>query len=249
MYKNIIITGASDGIGFELCLLFAKNKARIYANGRNKEKLESLKEKCNNLGAEVEIFSGDVRNRESMLKWIENIFSTNKNIDLVIANAGISRADSSLKSELSVIDINIVGVVNTIFPAIELLKKRGIKSHIAITGSIAGYFVMPNSYSYSSSKVFCNALSEGLYLGLKPHNISVSIINPGFVDTKLIQNSSYKTLFILNSNQAAKIIFKGLLKKKRIITFPLIVALLAKFYNIMPIFIKNSLQNLLPKGL
>lgn len=250
MFKNIIITGASDGIGYELCLLFAKDGATIYANGRNIEKLEKLQAKCLEIGAKkVNIFACDVSNRDSILEWLDSIFSENKNINLVLANAGIARhSDDSLQSDFDVLDVNILGVANTILPSIKYLKRQGISSQIAIIGSIAGYFVMPNSYSYSSSKVFCNAFAEGLYMNLRDSNIAISVINPGFVDTNLIKNTKYKAFLVLSPQKAAKIIFSGLIKKKRVISFPLLVVFLAKLYNVLPIKIKRLFQFALPKG-
>ncbi|RAX54939.1 hypothetical protein CCY99_01995 [Helicobacter sp. 16-1353] len=250
MFKNIIITGASDGIGYELCLLFSQYGARIYANGRSVEKLEKLKAKCLEIGAkEVSIFACDVSNRDSIIKWLDSIFNSNKNIDLVLANAGIARANNALESDFNVLEVNILGVANTILPSINYLKMQSISSQIAITGSAAGYFVMPSSYSYSSSKVFCNALAEGLYLNLKDSNIAVSIINPGFVDTNLIKNAKYKIFSSISPQKAAKIILSGLIRKKRVISFPFFIVFLARFYNILPISIKRMFQFILPKGL
>lgn len=250
MFKNVIISGASDGIGYNLCLLFAKNGAVIYANGRSEEKLLKLRDECFKLGAkEVYIFANDVTKRKEVLRWLDSIFQSNVNIDLVIANAGVARHnDEDLDSDFNVLDTNILGVANIILPSIKYLKKQNINSQIAITGSIAGYFVMPNSYSYSSSKVFCNAIFEGLYLNLKQSNISASIINPGFVNTNLIKDSKYPMFFVLSPKNAAKKIYNGLIKKKKIISFPLFFVFLAKFYNILPLSIKDKLHFMLPKG-
>lgn len=248
-FKSVIITGASDGIGFELCLLFAKNGSKIYANGRSISKLERLKNACASMNAEIEIFSCDVRNREAMVDWIDSVFAKDKEVDLVFANAGVLKSIDSQDGDFMVLDINVIGVANTILPAIKHLKKRDYKSRIAITGSIAGYCVIPDSYSYSSSKVFCNALAQGLYLNLKKHSINVSIINPGFINTQMIQGLPYKPLFALSAHKAANMIYDGLIHGKRVVSFPALLVFLAKLYHFIPMRLKPLFSHFLPKGL
>ena len=93
-YSSVIITGASSGIGKALSIALALKSKNLYLLGRNKSKLESVKEICIKMGACVEIFSVDIKDREKVAEVILSIDKTNA-VDLVIANAGMGTAQSA----------------------------------------------------------------------------------------------------------------------------------------------------------
>jgi NAD(P)-dependent dehydrogenase (short-subunit alcohol dehydrogenase family) len=149
--KSILITGGSSGIGAELALQYAKAGAFICITGtvfrtrasvrhvtpiclpplppagRDKSRLDSVADACRKLGATVEAVVLDVVDRGATRQLIERLDSDH-NLDLVIANAGVSSDTVDVKGAASsypIIDINVGGVVNTVVPAIDCFRKRG----------------------------------------------------------------------------------------------------------------------------
>src|SRR3989338_6920865 len=121
---NILITGASSGIGRQLAIEYAKTGANLFLCARNMETLQETKQICKEFLSSANIFLKelDVRDKEACTQWIASI-EANYEIDLIIANAGISAGTSNgLESDKQIrviFDTNLYGVLNIINPAIE----------------------------------------------------------------------------------------------------------------------------------
>lgn len=220
--KVILITGAGSGIGKALALEYAKKDVKLFLAGRNLEKLQITKIDCTIKGSEVEVKAIDVRNKDEMTKWILEI-TNNHNLDLVIANAGISAGTSSgIEKEEQISSIfatNIDGVLNTINPAIKFManKKNG---QIALVSSLAGFRGLPSSPAYSATKAAIRIYGEGLRGSLAPLGIKVNVICPGYIKTPMTDANNFYMPFLIEAKKAAKIIKNGLKKNKSRIAFP-----------------------------
>ena len=147
--KNILITGASSGIGEALALTYAQNGAQnLFLSGRNAERLQKIVQKCQKFGCTVEGKIIDVADKKAMEKWI-NECEQKAPLNLVFANAGVSTGEETPENIYNTFNTNVIGVLNTVTPAVELYKKRqnGSEKIIAITASIAGL---------ASSDIFTN---------------------------------------------------------------------------------------------
>ena len=111
-------------------------------------------------------------------------------------------------------------------------KKRS--GHIAIIASVAGYCGLPNSLTYGATKAAIINLAEGIYCQLKEKNINLSIINPGFVNTRLTKKNKFHMPFIISTKEAANIIYNGINKKKFEIHFPKKFTLIIKLLKLLP---------------
>ncbi len=122
--KNILITGATSGIGEALALHYAAKEAKtLFICGRNQERLLIVSKKCEKLGTTVFSKIIDVADRQAMKEWI-NECEQKAALNLVIANAGISSVDNNIDSTYQTFETNITGVLNTVAPTVQLYQNR-----------------------------------------------------------------------------------------------------------------------------
>lgn len=248
-YKNILITGASSGIGKQMAIDYAEPGVNLYLSGRNEKRLQETMSFCKEKGAEVFTRIIDVRDREAMKEWVLSCNKEN-NLDLVIANAGISAGTfGGTEPDEQVYEIyntNIFGVLNTIEPIIpEMIKRKS--GQIAIISSMSSFIGMASCPAYSSSKACMTAYGEGLRGYLKYHGIGVSVVCPGFIKTPLTDKNKFIMPLIMSPERASKKIIKGISKNKGMIAFPLIFYILLKITRLLPFPIVNYLFSKLPK--
>ncbi|MEM7618320.1 MAG: SDR family NAD(P)-dependent oxidoreductase [Pseudomonadota bacterium] len=248
--KNILITGASSGIGEALAHHYAQEGVTLYLSGRNEDRLNQVAQACRDKGAEVTPTLVDVTDQDSMNDWIKSA-NEEAELDLVIANAGIgSKQEFQDKKPLDVtrrvFDVNVTGVFNTIEPALEIFKVRKSSCQIAIVSSIAGYRGWSSAPAYTASKGAVRFYGEALRGSLSKSNIQVSVICPGFVRSRITDENEFKMPFFMEAPKAAKIIARGLAKNKGRISFPWQMAFIAWFISTLPDCIAQKLVQEMP---
>ncbi|PCH99725.1 MAG: NAD(P)-dependent oxidoreductase [Flavobacteriaceae bacterium] len=187
MIKTAFITGATSGIGKATAILFAKNKIRLILCGRRKERLLKLQKELSEF-TDVHILSFDVSKREEVAKEIESLPVDFKDVDILLNNAGNAHGLSSIQDGIiddwdAMIDINVKGLLyvsKAIIPKM-IAKKSGFIINI---GSVAAKEVYPNGNVYCASKHAVDALNKAMRIDLNQHNIRVSAIHPGAVETE-----------------------------------------------------------------
>ena len=211
--KSILITGASSGIGQALAESYAKDGVTLYLAGRNAGRLNIVVENCAKLGAHAIGKVINVEDKQAMMDWIGESHHLSS-LDLVIANAGISAGshdDADFSTTRDIFMTNLVGVLNTIHPAIRLMRMQGA-GQIAIISSFAGYRGLPSAPAYSASKAAVKAYGEGLRGQLAPGGIDVTVICPGFIRSRITDANKFPMPFFMEAPKAAIIIKKGLAK-------------------------------------
>ena len=246
--ENILITGASSGIGEALAIYYAANGAKnLFLCGRNEERLNNVAIKCRAMGANVKADILDVTDRQEMQKWIEDCDKIAP-LNLVFANAGVSTGRETCEHIYQTFNTNIFGVLNTITPAINIFKQRYDQSKkiIAITASMAGYHGLPSCPSYSASKACIKAYGEALREDLKKDDIQVNVICPGFVRSRITDKNTCPMPFFMEADQAAAIIAKGIEKNTGLIAFPFAMRLAVYMLSILPNCISGAIYGHLP---
>ncbi len=220
--QNILITGASSGIGRALAMSYSRNGINLFLCGRNNEKLQETKRICEKLNAKVFTKIIDVKDELAMSSWIAEI-EEHFQLDLVIANAGISAGTEggpeSIKQIKEIFAINLDGVINTIDPAIHFMKQRK-KGQIALISSLAGFRGLPSSPAYSASKAAVRVYGEALRGNLANFGIEINVICPGYIKTPMTDVNKFPMPFIMKAEKCAKIIKDRLAKNKSRIAFP-----------------------------
>lgn len=246
---SIFITGASSGLGKALAEVYASADVCLFLCGRNKERLFETAANCKEKGAEVYTYLFDVTDAFAAQEAILNADATHP-IDLLIANAGISggvlgEPEGGAQTR-QIFNTNIFGVVNSVLPALERMRKRK-SGQIAIIASIAGYRGLPSAPAYSASKSCVKAWGEALRGWLRDEKIKVNVICPGFIKTPLTDANVFKMPFLMQPQKAARIIKKGIAKNKAIIAFPLPMAFGAWLMSALPSCIIHPILRHLPK--
>jgi short-subunit dehydrogenase len=244
--RNIVITGASSGIGKALALLYAKRGASLGLIGRNQERLDAVAAQCRQEGAnDVETGIIDVRARAELMNWIA-AFDRKRPVDLLFANAGVTGGTTATgafePNELSfrLVEINVLGVFNSVHAILPAMIERG-HGQIALLSSLAGFVPLADSPSYCGSKYAI--MGYGLALGdaLRPRGLKISVICPGFVETPMANSVASSKPFQISADEAAKRIARGLERGQTIIAFPFALAFGARLGQFLPASVRRWL--------
>ena len=214
---KIFITGGTSGIGLQLALDYLSDGHVVGICGRD---LSKLSEKIKN-HENLKTYQADVRDVKKMSEIIFE-FSQGQ-LDLLIANAGISLGHKSSKPNIEkarvIIDTYVHGLLNAVGPALELMLKNS-QGHIAIIASVAGYVGLPGAAAYSASKAAALKFGESLSLDLQDYGIFVTTVAPGFIKTPLTDQNKHSMPFLMDVQKASKIIINGIEAKKVLLVFP-----------------------------
>ena len=206
--KNIIITGASGGIGNSIVEKLYENGANILATGTRVEKLEELKVKFNN----IKILKFDILQHEKIEEFIDNATEQlGGSLDCMINNAGITKDNLSIRMSLEewtkVIDINLTSTFLMCKYSIKKMLKNKSGKIINIT-SIVGHTGNAGQANYTASKAGIVAMSKSLAIEYAKKNINVNCISPGFISTAMTDkiDEKYKEVIIakIPSNRLGK---------------------------------------------
>lgn len=239
--RSILITGASSGIGAALARAYAGPSVFLALAGRNEERLDKVAGACRKRGAEVEPRVLDVTDAPAMARWLDGV-DGNHPLDLVIANAGISGAEDRARE---IFAVNLAGVLNTVLPAVPLLRARG-RGQIAIMSSIAGLRGLPSAPSYAASKAAVKSYGEGLRGSLAPDGVRVTVICPGFIKTPMTAPNKFPMPFLMEADKAARIILRGLARQAPLIAFPWLLVWGLRLVSALPPRIADSLLGRAP---
>lgn len=243
--SNIVVTGASSGIGAALARLYARQRARLLLIARDEERLARVAEACAPDAALVETASVDVRERTA-LQTIIREFDARHPLDVVVANAGITNIlapDAPVEpSEVveRVISTNLLGAFNTFAPAAESMAARGA-GRIGLVGSIAGLRGLPYSPAYCASKAGLKAMGEAMRAKLGKYGVSVTIASIGFVATPLDDGIASPKAFRMSPERAAARIAAAIDAGRAHVAFPLPVAAAARILSLLPARLGDAL--------
>ena len=183
--KNIIITGASGGIGNSIVKRFNDSGANILASGTKLEKLEELKKKFGS----IKILKFDISQNEKIEDFIEKASSElGGSIDCIVNNAGITQDNLTIRMSLDewkkVIDINLTSTFLLCKFAIKKMLKNKSGKIINIT-SVVGHTGNLGQANYTASKAGIVAMSKSLAIEYAKKNININCISPGFIKTAM----------------------------------------------------------------
>ena len=183
--KNIIVTGASGGIGNSIVEKLHDNEANILATGTRIEKLEELKEKFKN----IKILKFDISQHDKVEEFINNATDTlGGSLDCIVNNAGVTKDNLTIRMSLEewtkVIDTNLTSTFLMSKYSIKKMLKNKSGKIINIT-SVVGHTGNAGQANYTASKAGIVAMSKSLAIEYAKKNINVNCISPGFISTAM----------------------------------------------------------------
>lgn len=185
--KNVVITGTSRGIGFELAKMFAKNGHQVLAISRNTAPLEAINHK------NISVISVDIANISEMQKITNFIKNNWKQVDILINNAGklINKPFTDLTTDdfIEVYKVNVFGVAEITKNLIPFLQKGSHVVTISSMGGIQGSMKFPGLAAYSSAKGAVITLSELLAEEYKEQQIAFNVLAIGAVQTEMLEEA------------------------------------------------------------
>jgi short-subunit dehydrogenase len=242
-FQRIVITGASSGIGAALARHYATPGVALGLIARRKDLLEQL---AGVLPAPCDIYPVDVRDAAGLSDAARHFMDRHGGApDIVIANAGVSvgtltdiAADTSAFQD--VLDINVIGMVNTFQPFLAAMRAAG-HGTLAGIASVAGYRGLPGATAYSASKAATISYLEGLRVELRASGIRVVTISPGFIDTPMTEKNPYPMPFRMDVDKAAERIAALIARGDSYAVIPWQMAVVARLLRLMPNWLYDRL--------
>lgn len=234
--KNIWIIGCSSGIGDALARELSEQGANLALSARREDKLNDLNKELRN---KHEVLPFDVADFEGLKAGTKKLKSKWKHIDSVIFLAATYSPGDVFELEYEkvkqVIEVNLLSAFSLSELVLPWLIEQK-KGQLVFCASVAGYRGLPTGQPYGATKAALINLAESIYCEVKPKypQIDIKVINPGFVRTPLTNKNDFEMPMIIEPEQAAKAIAKGLLSNKFEIRFPRLFTNIMKLLEMIP---------------
>lgn len=221
--KVVWVTGASSGIGAALVPQLAAQGCRVATTARRGELLEELARPLREAGATIVSVPADVADPVAVAGAARRVADELGPVDVAIFNAGINRPHSARSLRAASIEeifrVNFLSSVHGIEAVLPSMLERK-SGHLVGVASLAAYRPLPVTPAYGASKAALQHLLEGIRFTLEPEGIFVTVVNPGFVKTPMIEGLKQPTPAIMTAEAAARRIVAGIRRREREIHFP-----------------------------
>jgi short-subunit dehydrogenase len=233
-----VITGASSGIGLALARELASRGWSVALLARRSDLVEQYAAELREKGVGAAGIGCDVSDlaqvRDAVSRAREALGGE---LDLAVANAGISVPTWATKFNVEdaerIIRVNLLGMFYLFDATIPQMLARG-SGRFAGIASIAGLRGLPSASVYSASKAAMQNFLEASGVELEPRGVGVTIVNPGWVRTPIIEKYKGSVPFAISAEKAARIIANGLDRGARTVEFPLPMSLVMRFVRLLP---------------
>lgn len=214
--KRYWLVGASDGLGAALAHKLSKVGVHVIVSARSEDKLKALVEA---LPGPASYQVVDVSDDAS----VKAAAAAVGEVDGVIYLAGVywpfGARDWDADQATAMADINFTGLVRVMGCVVPGMVARD-RGHVVITSSLTGFRGLPGSIGYTASKAGTMSLAECMYADLRKTGVQVQVANPGFIKTQLTAKNDFKMPFIMEPEEAARIMFEHMQTDRFKISFP-----------------------------
>lgn len=214
--KRYWLVGASDGLGAALAHKLSKVGVHVIVSARSEDKLKALVEE---LPGPASYQVVDVSDDAS----VKAAAAAVGEVDGVVYLAGVywpfGAKDWDADQANAMADINFTGLMRVMGRVVPAMVARD-KGHVVITSSLTGFRGLPGSIGYTASKAGTMSLAECMYADLRKTGVQVQVANPGFIKTQLTAKNDFKMPFIMEPEEAARIMFEHMQTDRFKISFP-----------------------------
>lgn len=235
--KRVFLTGASSGIGYALAKKLVNEGCIVSVMARRIDRLRELTTELKGSPGKIYTYQCDITDSERVNEVTAEIVNISGGIDIAILNSGIGRPEgvdkySSVYAD-EIFGTNVIGMVKCIEALLPVFvkQKKGVIAGVSSLADNRGYGW---SGFYCASKAAATIMLESLRIEMKRFGVSVVAIKPGFVKSEMTAKNKFKMPFLMDADEAAERIIKGLKKEKRIIQFPLPAVIGAKIIGLLP---------------
>lgn len=218
-WRTAWIVGASSGLGAAFAKLLDGRVGTVAISARSADSLNAMQAASKTLVARPL----DVTDAAAVARCYRDIEKKAGGVDLVVLSAGtwdvVEPPDIDPAVFKKSMDVNFMGVVNVLAQAVPGMMRREA-GQIAIISSVAGYRGLPKAAAYGPTKAALINLAESLHPELAAKGVTLSIVNPGFVDTPMTAVNDFPMPFLMPVDDAAQRLLQGLERKAYEITFP-----------------------------
>lgn len=192
MKRNILITGASSGIGKAMAYTFAEYGDNVIITGRRKDKLDEIKSDLERtFNVQVHIYNFDITDIEEVISNCQKILQDLGTVHILINNAGLALGldkfqDYDLTDMMTMVDTNIKGLLTVTRQILPKMVEMN-EGHIINIGSTAGIYAYAGAAVYAATKSAVKFLSDGIRIDTIEKNIKVTTLQPGIVETDFSQ--------------------------------------------------------------
>ncbi len=249
--RRVWLIGASSGIGEELAPRLARVGARLVLSARRADELDRVAERCVAAGGERPIsLPLDVTDPGAIKRAARSIAADGGAVEVLIYSAGAweitEGADLNVADVEQQIEVNYLGLaraVESVLP--EMLERRA--GEIVGVASLAGLRGFPRAAGYTASKAASITFLESLRLDLRLHGVGVTTVLPGFVDTRLTARNDFPMPFMVDAEDAARTIMRGLARGDAEIAFPRRLAWALRLLHAIPGPLYQALWRRVPR--
>ena len=228
--KRYWLVGASEGLGLALAKRISGAGAEVILSARSADRLA---EAVAQMPGRATALPVDVADSAS----VRAAAATLGDIDGVVFLAGVywpMRAqDWNADQVEAMCDVNLTGCARVIGAALPAMVARD-RGHVVITGSLSGFRGLPGAVGYGASKAGTMSLAETLYADLRGTGVTVQLANPGFIRTRLTDKNDFHMPFLMEPDEAARLMFEHLCTDNFKISFPLVFSWLFRLSQFLP---------------
>ncbi len=254
--KICLITGAASGIGRALAEQLADHGARVIATDINETLLKEVMTPLAEQGKAVTAMKLDVSDYGAFKQVVDETVARYGRLDYIFNNAGLAIVgevrDTEIEDWRKVLSVNLDGVVHGSLLAYKQMVQQG-HGHIVNVASVEGLIPFPATVSYVTTKFGVVGLSEGLWVEGKDLGVDVSVVCPGWIRTNIVTGARFIKMdrdrvldavklwirFGVSPEDCARVMLRGVARKKRIITVTGLARIMWWIARISPTFMMN----------
>jgi short-subunit dehydrogenase len=244
---KVLVTGASSGIGAALARKLAARGHEVWLAARRLEALEGEVAAIRSAGGQAHAVVLDVSDPERTEARVGELDREVGGFAMVVANAGVGGGSAPVAKQTlgdfrAVLETNLLGAVATLLPVIPRMVEQR-RGHLVGVTSLAGEIPLPAAADYGTSKAALSFFLDSAAADLGPRGVAVTDVRPGFVRTPMTDKNAFEMPFLVELEQAAAIIDRGLARRARVVRFPLPIKAAITASKWMPEALRTAIVN------